>query len=595
MGLSGAFTGSTGNQYIFPTIKWSATQDLEGNYSDVTATLYYSRSNSGYTTSGTWSGGITINGIRTAGSRHIEVFYQSGTLAISATTRVYHNADGTKDVTISADGAISGTSLSSTTISATVTLDTIPRASAISVPSLTMGKAGAITITPAASGFRHTLRYVFGTASGTISTKTAATSVNWTPPKDLATQIPTNTVGIGRVYCDTYSGDTLIGTTSQQVYITVSDDAVPTISTFTVAEATAGIASKFGAYVQNKSTLKVSIKSSGVYGSTVTKCETTIQSVIYRESSFTSGVITESGTISVVTVITDSRGRTTKSTKNITVLPYSPPAINSFFAYRITSSGAASDDGNRLAVTMAYTIASVGGKNDRAYKLLYKKSGDENFAQFDGGTADESYDGTANFTDAPDVSTDYAYIVRLELTDYFQTVAYEVQLPTAFTIMDFRSTGRGMAIGKVSEKDALEVAMDAEFTGDVEFSGDVMVNNKTLLDWLHPIGSIYQSTVETDPGELFGGVWEQLKDRFLLAAGDSYTAGASGGEASHTLTQEELPAAVWTSGSGTGGVETSTSGAAGTGYGMRTQATNWGKAHNNMPPYVVVYMWKRTA
>ena len=61
MALSGAFTGTTGNQYIFPTIKWSAVQSQDGNYSDVTATLYYSRSNSGYTTSGTWSGGITID------------------------------------------------------------------------------------------------------------------------------------------------------------------------------------------------------------------------------------------------------------------------------------------------------------------------------------------------------------------------------------------------------------------------------------------------------------------------------------------------------------------------------------------------------
>ena len=94
MALSGAFTGTTGSQYIFPTIKWSAAQSIDGNYSDVTVTLYYSRSNSGYTTSGTWSGGITIDGQWTAGSRYIEVSYQSGTLAMSATVRVYHNADG---------------------------------------------------------------------------------------------------------------------------------------------------------------------------------------------------------------------------------------------------------------------------------------------------------------------------------------------------------------------------------------------------------------------------------------------------------------------------------------------------------------------
>lgn len=475
MALSGAFTGTSGNQYIFPTIKWSAVQSVDGNYSDVTATLYYSRTNSGYTTTGTWSGGITINGSRTSGSRYLEIYYQSGTLAISATVRVYHDADGSKSVTISADGAISGTSLSSTSISATVTLNTIPRASAISVPELTMGKAGTITITPAVSGFRHTLRYVFGMANGTIATKTAATSVSWTPAKNLATQIPNNTVGIGRVYCDTYNGDTLIGTSSQQVYITVSDDAVPAISSFTVSDAIDGISAKFGAYVQGKSALAVRVAAAGIYGSTITKYETVVQSVTYKGDAFTSDVLTESGTLSITTTVTDSRGRSSKSIKSITVLPYSPPTINAFSAWRITNAGVTSDDGNRLAVKMGYTVAAVGGKNDRTYKLKYRKSTDEDFTQFASGTAATEYDGTQNFANSPDISTDYAYVIQLEISDFFQTVTFEIQIPTAFTIMDFHSTGRGMAIGKVSEKDALEVAMDADFTGSVRLSGSTQV------------------------------------------------------------------------------------------------------------------------
>ena len=77
MALSGNFSGSTGNQYIRLDIYWSAAQSQDGNYSDVTATLYYSRTNSGYTTSGTWSGGITIDGQRTAASRHVEISLNS--------------------------------------------------------------------------------------------------------------------------------------------------------------------------------------------------------------------------------------------------------------------------------------------------------------------------------------------------------------------------------------------------------------------------------------------------------------------------------------------------------------------------------------
>ena len=60
----------------------------------------------------------------------------------------------------------------------------------------------------------------------------------------------------------------------------------------------------------------------------------------------------------------------------------------------------------------------------------------------------------------------------------------------------------------------------------------------TLLDYAHPVGSVYISTAATDPADLFGGgTWERIKDVFLLAAGDTYAAGASGGEAAHTLTE----------------------------------------------------------
>ena len=127
MAINGSFSGSSGNKYVQPTITWSAKQDIAGNYSDVTATLTYSRTNTGYTTYGTWAGGITINGVRTADSKYVTITYNSNTVALTATVRVYHNADGSKSITISADGGISGTSFNSTSCSSTITLDPIPR------------------------------------------------------------------------------------------------------------------------------------------------------------------------------------------------------------------------------------------------------------------------------------------------------------------------------------------------------------------------------------------------------------------------------------------------------------------------------------
>lgn len=126
---------------------------------------------------------------------------------------------------------------------------------------------------------------------------------------------------------------------------------------------------------------------------------------------------------------------------------------------------------------------------------------------------------------------------------------------------------------------------------------------KTLiLDLAHPVGSYYWSAESTDPGTLFGGTWAQVKDKFVLAAGDTYTAGATGGEAAHTLTTDEIPShqhtydrAFSTVHDGSGNVANYLRYTGGTAAGGSTGATGGGLAHNNMPPYEVAYCWKRTA
>ena len=139
----------------------------------------------------------------------------------------------------------------------------------------------------------------------------------------------------------------------------------------------------------------------------------------------------------------------------------------------------------------------------------------------------------------------------------------------------------------------------------------------SVLDSVYPVGSIYMSVNNTSPATLFGGTWQQIQDTFLLAAGSNYSAGATGGEATHTLTTSELPAIsgnlqVRTWGSGgdvinvASGVFSSQSTAGVTGWNIPNGGTQYAAqkvsmsfgsngAHNNMPPYLAVYMWKRTA
>lgn len=128
-----------------------------------------------------------------------------------------------------------------------------------------------------------------------------------------------------------------------------------------------------------------------------------------------------------------------------------------------------------------------------------------------------------------------------------------------------------------------------------------------MLDKAYPVGSIYMSVNSANPQTLFGGTWVQIKDRFLLASGTTYKAGTTGGEATHTLTNSEMPAHAHEMYSANGGGDSTWNPNAGTYLvdSVTSDKTTWyaqlgmnnaggSGAHNNMPPYLVVYVWKRT-
>lgn len=154
----------------------------------------------------------------------------------------------------------------------------------------------------------------------------------------------------------------------------------------------------------------------------------------------------------------------------------------------------------------------------------------------------------------------------------------------------------------------------------------------SIVDAFYPVGSIYMSVNSADPAQLFGGTWEQIQDTFLLAAGQNYTAGDTGGSATHTLTEQELPQITLsmtlrnfhntTNNSSVGVmVGTGTTGSVNSNYDIKasgesssglnrintsgvtasdtctryTHTIGDGQAHSIMPPYMAVYMWKRTA
>lgn len=160
------------------------------------------------------------------------------------------------------------------------------------------------------------------------------------------------------------------------------------------------------------------------------------------------------------------------------------------------------------------------------------------------------------------------------------------------------------------------------------------IDKNSLFELIYPIGSIYLSAAVVNPADLFGvGTWEKIEDTFLLASGSSYSLGATGGEATHKLTVKEIPSHSHTPGIDPPGTDTYNSYAftvnrhysssstqrftvdKGTGYvvmganknaddfggnsdieqALTTSSVGGSTAHNNMPPYLVVNVWKRVS
>lgn len=605
MALSGNFSGSTGNQYIRPDIYWSAAQSQDGNYSDVTATLYYSRSNSGYTTSGTWSGGITIDGQRTAGSRHIEISYNSDTMAVSATVRVYHNTDGSRDVTISADGRISGTTLSSTSISATVTLDTIPRASVptLNKNSIAMGEEIIIYTNSKKTGFVHTVRYAFA-GDGYAGDFDGETAYNWfalTPRKVLASRIPNAASGTCTVYLKTWSDSSLteqIGD-EQSVSFTlrVPADAAPTVASgwaSAVADNSGGKAASLKGFISGFSRAQIAFaadKISTKYGASIAGYRITCDGVSAESAPYKTGVLFGTSA-QIICRVTDSRGMYAEETLTVNLYSYAAPTLTGVQIYRSDDAMLPADTGLHIAGVATVKHSDCGGENTYTLKGYWKAVG----GSWSAGLAMASGK-AALITGSVDVLTTASYEAKIEITDKLgNTASFSAVIPTSDVAFHLRPGGKGAAFGKYSEKDALEVAWPTELQKGVKVSG------KDIWELIYPVGAIYISAAATDPKTLFGGTWERIKDRFLLAAGDTYAAGKTGGEAEVTLTAAEIPeikmSYQYTGQStviGTDAIRLYDANGQLNQYTGPQSSNCGGKAHNNMPPYLAVYMWKRTA
>lgn len=518
MASSGSKTVSV-TSYDSLVFSWSASQNINSNYSTVSWKLQLKSTANGRISSSSskdWS--VTVNGTKYSGTNTVGISASSTKTLASGSTRVNHNSDGSKtfSYSFSQEFAItfSGSYIGTKSGSGRGTLNTIPRATTptLSVSSQEFGKSVTINTPRASSSFTHTLQYDFVDGTYHNIATGVGTSYSWTIPTSLISKIPNTASSWMTIKCITYNGSTKIGEKTVRLDVTVPASYVPTISTIATSESVTEIATKFGAYIMGKSKPTVTITAAGVSGSTIKSYSTTVGDKTYSGGSFTIDELTSSGTVAIKTTVTDSRGRTATKTVNITVLDYSPPVITAFSAFRCDASGAAIDDGDRLNVTRKWEITSLNNKNDNSWTLEYRKNSSESFTTLASGTGysfNDSYI-TSNVFDV-----DYAYELKVTISDYWNSVSLIVDIPTAFTLVDYNASGRSIAFGGVSTRAANESAADfkldmydkfgarinnglAMYTGsaDKAIDPDTTIEELVLTDKNTPIGQfMYITTV----------------------------------------------------------------------------------------------------
>lgn len=318
---------------------------------------------------------VTINGVSATEHPAINIGTGSSQLIFARDYNVPHNSDGTKTVGIKISVGLNAAGYGSSMVAFDLPLSNIPRASDVSAVTGTIGSAMTINISRKNSAFTHTVKYYFGNLSGTIATG-VGTSVSWTPPLNLATQIPSASSGWGNITVDTYSGSTKIGSKSAQLTLNVPTSMTPSLGSITLTDSNTAVKNLLNTantFAEIVSDIKVAFNSAtGVQGSTITDYHAEIvnknQSTNANNGNL--GLMKWNGSAQVKAWVVDSRGRSSNAvTTSITVLEYFLPTLT-FTAIR----GDTNQSSDKIVVSRTAKIAPlrIGNVQKNSFKLSFK-------------------------------------------------------------------------------------------------------------------------------------------------------------------------------------------------------------------------------
>lgn len=345
----------------------------------------------------------------------------------------------------------------------------------LSAATVEIGKGVTINTPAVNSAYRHTLRYSFGGASGTIATDIAS-SVSWTPPVSLANQIPSATAGSGTIYCDTYSGSTLLGTKSVSITLTVPGSVVPSAGTLSaaLAEDTSGT----GLYVKGMGKAKLTLSgASGAYGSSINSYTITGGGWSATNGALTTGTLASAGNITFTATVTDSRGRKASTTRTISVIDYTKPGVAVCDVYRCDADGNRKKAGTYFAVEINASYSAITG-NILSITARYKKQSESSY-----GTAANVTNNGKTVIGGGNIGASTTYDVLVTVADKYNSLSIPRTLSTKSVLQSFKRSA-GAAIGKVAElANWLDIAWHTRIRGNLQVDGTISSSDQYRIKW----------------------------------------------------------------------------------------------------------------
>lgn len=480
---TGYANGST-SLPIYLYVYYRTTQNIANNQSTVYCGMYVTFSFNGHI--GSWTDGTGSNSYvgTTSNTFDGDIPYIGGSsgathwLVENKTFTVNHNIDGTGSTTIYWKWNVNSSwgGYVQPSGSFTISLPTIPRASGVSATAGYIDSPLTISISRHSTAFTHTLTYSFGSASGTIATKTGETSLSWTPPIELCRQIPSALQGECTITCDTYNGSTKIGSNTAKVNIMVPKwvqlepnsncGSVKPYNTGTVAES-------ISAFVQGYSKAEVTfipanIGTSKAYGATPKSYYISFEGLTVTASPYRSGVINSAGAKQITCYVVDTRDRTTSFTLDFTALEYAPPTLSDVSLFRCDKNGIANDEGTYFAAKATAKYSELSGNNYVTFDIGYAVVGGSITTRISMRSEETHILGDGY------VSTQSTYLVEIRLIDRLNRgTIYTDFIPTEKVFLQGREGGNAAGFGKPPERDnVLDVAWDLQTRGDLYIGND---------------------------------------------------------------------------------------------------------------------------